>query len=76
MAIPPSKHLRTLGRRRDHLTRRLRDYHTAGNPDLCRAELAALTWAMRIVLAARQEGLLDDLEAVPVAMRGGEPFGS
>lgn len=52
----------SLKRRRDRLTDRLRTYK--GNPTATNRELGALLWAIRVIEAAQQEGVLDDLSKI------------
>ena len=51
-----------LERRRRTLKARIAEYRQTGDPDRARAELAAIDWALRIVRAADEDGLLAELE--------------
>jgi len=51
-----------LERRRDFLARRVADYD--GDHDYDKAELMALSWALRIIRSAESNDVLDDLENV------------
>lgn len=63
------KILEQLQRRRDHLANRIRDYR-GSNDSYDRAECSALGYAIRIIEAAHQEGVLEDLEQVALFARG------
>lgn len=58
------KRVAALERRHDWLRGRIESYRGDGDPSRDLAEAAALAWALRIVRAAEQTGVLDELEAV------------
>lgn len=51
-----------LRRRRDHLAERVAHYRKDGNPSHDRAELSALSWAIRIIENAAMAGVLKEVE--------------
>ena len=53
--------LASLRRRRDHLSSRVADYQ-GGNPSYDKAELAALSWAIRIIENCAVAGVLKEVE--------------
>lgn len=50
-----------LAKRRDRLAERVRGYRRDGDPNLAKAELGALNWALRIIEAAEAKGILHEL---------------
>jgi hypothetical protein len=56
----------TLRRRRDYLAGILADWQSPKPPHRARAEVSALTWAIRIIEEADRLGVLDDLRDLGV----------
>lgn len=61
-----NRRLAVLKRRRDFLADRITNYR-GKNASRDKAELAALSWAIQVVQAAKAEGVIDDLEKTVVA---------
>lgn len=53
--------VQVLERRRDHLAARIANYQ-GRNPSWDKAELRAISWAIRVVQRADHHGILGDLE--------------
>lgn len=51
-----------LRRRRDHLTERVANYRSDGDPSRDRAELSALNWAIRVIENAAMADVLKEVE--------------
>lgn len=54
--------LNTLRRRRDHLAQRVATYRADGNPSRDKAELSALSWAIRIIENVAMAGVLEEVD--------------
>lgn len=60
MSETRAKRIDALCRRRDHLVERLARWQH-GDPSRTRGELSALRWAIRLVEACEEEGVIDEL---------------